>query len=416
MRRQLFNRRTLPLLLLAGALVIATLLYLLRPQPVAVADAEKRWHVAATVITPGTKSPTLPLYGFIESPKTAQISSAVLADVAAVHVLAGQSVAAEQLLIELDQADLAFVVVERQAALDETLALLAQEKQLQIRDEAAQQQEKTLLELAERGVKRAKQLAEQRLGPAAKVDEAERTLAQQQLALNTRNLSINNHPARLQRLNATVSRNQALLAQAQLDIERTQIGAVFAGRIAQVKVAIGDRVQRGSPLLTLYDTSQLELRAQIPNQHVGVLRAALQRGIRLSARAQVDGRPIEFVLDRLAGETARESGGINAFFRLNEAHDGLPLGLFLDIQLTLPAVDNVVAIPFAALYGNNRIYRVIGGRMRPITVTRVGSLNDSSGQDSALIRAPELKLGDQVVLTQLPNAVDGLLVQTTIQP
>ncbi|MCG2635424.1 MAG: HlyD family efflux transporter periplasmic adaptor subunit [Gammaproteobacteria bacterium] len=416
MRQKFLIRRNAPLLLLASALLVTIGLYLLRPQPVPVASSEKRWHVAVRVVEPTTASPTLPLYGFIESPATTRISSAVIADVVAVHALEGTAVAADELVIELDRTELELVVAQRQANLDETIASINQEKELHLRDKTALLQETKLLNLAQRGASRAIQLAEQKLGPAAGVDEAERVLAQQQLAVNNRQLSINNHPARLSRLQAEANRNRALLAQARLDLERTHIRATFAGRIATVDVAIGDRVQVGSPLLTLYDTARLELRTQVPNQYIGQLKTALQNGMALSAWSTIDGQKKRFVLDRLAGEVARESGGASAFFRLVETRDDLPLGQFLDITLILPEVENVVAIPFAALYGNNLIYRVVEERMEALQVRRIGTLRDDQGSDRALVDSPELSPTDLIVVTQLPNAVDGLLVQTITKP
>ncbi len=49
-------------------------------------------------------------------------------------------------------------------------------------------------------------------------------------------------------------------------------------------------------------------------------------------------------------------------------------------------------------------------RLRPVTVERVGELR-REGKDLLLIRSSALRNGQRLLLTQLPNAVEGLLVK-----
>ena len=43
---------------------------------------------------------------------------------------------------------------------------------------------------------------------------------------------------------------------------------------------------------------------------------------------------------------------------------------------------------------------------------RVGDWTSPSGEQLTLVRSAELQSGDQVMTTQLPNAVTGLLVES----
>jgi hypothetical protein len=54
-------------------------------------------------------------------------------------------------------------------------------------------------------------------------------------------------------------------------------------------------------------------------------------------------------------------------------------------------------------------------RLRQVAVTRVGETRDANGGARVLIEAPDLAPGAQVVTTQLPNALDGLLVTVAQQ-
>ena len=49
-------------------------------------------------------------------------------------------------------------------------------------------------------------------------------------------------------------------------------------------------------------------------------------------------------------------------------------------------------------------------RMRAVRVQRVGETDDAEGRARVLVTAPGLVDGTAVVTTQLPNALDGLLV------
>ncbi len=79
--------------------------------------------------------------------------------------------------------------------------------------------------------------------------------------------------------------------------------------------------------------------------------------------------------------------------------------------MDLPDASNSVALPYEAVYGTNRIYRLEGERMRGLNVERVGEQRSPDGGARVLVRGPDLQPGDRIVTTQLPNAMDGLRVK-----
>jgi HlyD family secretion protein len=87
----------------------------------------------------------------------------------------------------------------------------------------------------------------------------------------------------------------------------------------------------------------------------------------------------------------------------------------LKINLQRPLQHNVVAVPFTAIYGNNRIFRLQDGRMKAMEVETVGQYEDEKGKAWMLVRNPELATGVKIVTTHLPNAVDGLKVKPVAQ-
>ena len=88
------------------------------------------------------------------------------------------------------------------------------------------------------------------------------------------------------------------------------------------------------------------------------------------------------------------------------------MGRNLQVKVKLPTQINVAALPPLAIYGQNRIYRIIDQRLEALSIMRVGDWTSPSGEQLTLVRSAELQTGDQVMTTQLPNAVTGLLVET----
>ena len=90
----------------------------------------------------------------------------------------------------------------------------------------------------------------------------------------------------------------------------------------------------------------------------------------------------------------------------------LQQGRLVQLQLQLPEQPGLIALPPEAMYGADKIYRVDqDNRLRLLQVERVGETIIGTGASKVLIRAPGLQPGTIVLATQLPAAVDGLLVK-----
>ncbi|ADE13473.1 efflux transporter, RND family, MFP subunit [Nitrosococcus halophilus Nc 4] len=402
----------LPIIILLASLGIFAGLLQSKPTKPAVDQEETVWRVAVTQVNPSQRRPTLPLYGRIETPRSSKLRAAITADVREVKAKEGDFVSGGQLLVQLDEREAKLELAQRQADLEEIQALIASEKVRHRRDLKALEHEKALLELSRRALERAKTLEQRKLTPRSALDEAQQAAERQALELNTRLLAIDDHQARLAQLEARQLRAQALLVQAKLDLDRTQISSPYTGRIASVAIAAGDRVQAGNDLLEIYDTDALEVRAQIPSGYVGQIRKALAQNEQLQATGTVNGTPLTFLLDRLAGRVEKGSGGVDGLLKLEEAGHTLPLGNFVELQLQLPPVENVVALPFEAIYGLDRVYKLVEGRMRAVAVERIGEYQNQEGQIRVLVKSPQLHQDDRVITTQLPNAMEGLRVET----
>ncbi len=391
-------KRLLPFAILALAIGGFMLLKATRPVPPAITVQERVWHIDTLTVQPSSLRPTLTLYGRIEAPDRVRASSPVSGRVLEVLVRDGQRVQGGQVLARLDPRDL-------EPRLAQARADVEREKVRYRSDQAALAQERRLLELAENALKRAEQIQAQKLGSQANTDQAREQFSRAQLAITQREQAIAEHPARLAQL-------QSKLAEAERDAARGEITAPFAARIGKVEAAAGDQVQPNQTLLTLYPSDAIYLRAKVPAIQSEELRAALQRGEELIATADFGGKLLHARLERLSGEA--DARGVDALLRLDDP-TGVPIGAFVNALLERPVARDVIALPFSALHGGDRVYLVKNGRLEGVTVQRVGEMR-VNGEARVLLRSDRIAPGDTVMITHLPHAIDGLAVISIQRP
>lgn len=397
----------LPLAILALAVGGFAALKASRPKRVAVAPTERVWRVEAITVKPATLSPQLVLYGKVESPMLTRAAAPGVARVSRVLVREGQAVRRGQLLLELDRRDFEPRVVQAQGQVDELMAAMASERMRHAADLDQLEQERRLLELAAADVARFERLRKENFYSQAAVDQSRQALARQMMSLRSRELAIKDHEARMAQLQARLDQARANLEQAQLALRRSRVIAPFDGIVADVQVAEGDQVSNGQALMTLYPSAGLEVRAKIPAPYQDEILNLVRQGRRLQATTQVAGQTLKLELTRLSGRA--DTRGLDAFFRFTQAHDQLRVGSLLTLHLLRAAVEDAIAVPYTALYGGRRVYKVESGRIQAVQVKVLGEL--AGERPMLLISSAGLKRGDQVMTTHLPNAVSGLRVE-----
>lgn len=407
MQKRLF----LPVVILLISVAIFVGLKSSKPEKVSLQPPEKVWRVDTVSVNFQDVSPEITVYGRVETPRLASLNAALVADVTAVNVLEGMDVELGQMLLTLDDADVLLLLDQRRADLAEITAMIASELNRFKRDKSLLDNEKELLQLADNAVVRAKNLEKKKLTSQAFLDDALSVKQRQIVSLKKLNHDLNEHPSRLASLKAKQSRITALLHQAELDLERTVIKAPFSGRIAQLNVAVGERVKVGETLFSIYDFSALEVRAQLPSHIIKQTRTQLDLGQKLTAHAILDEQTVSFELLRLSGEVRADSGGVDGLFRSAERHSTLVLGSFVELSLVLAKQSSVIEVPFTALYGLQKVYRINEGYLQAVAIERVGE-RLINGKTFLLVHSNELQQGDHIISTQLPNAMTGLRVET----
>ena len=379
-----------------------------KPEQATPTVQERVWRVEAEPVELLAASPELELYGQVETPDLLRATASASAWVTQVLVRDGDLVSKGEELLRLDERDFKPRIAQVEAEIADLQAQIASEKNRFETDKLALEQEQRLLGLARDGVTRQQRLKTQKVGAEQALDDAERTEAQQQLAVSQREMGIADHPSRLRALEARLASSRARLAELELEYERATVRAPYDGIVSEVSVTEGDQVSKGEALVRLYAIDGLEIRARVPAPYQDELSIALRRGTPLSAIATIGGEPVSLTLDRLAGEA--DPSGVDALFRVDDHADLLRLGQLLTVHLQRPAHDGVVEVPFRAVYGGGRIYVVKDGRMRGVDVQSLGARAGADGEERLLVRSDELAPGDALVTTHMPNAMEGLRV------
>ncbi len=394
-----------------GFLVTGVVLYLglkaTKPSAQVEQPSEPVFSVRAVSITPQERAPTITLYGRVTTLKRATLTAAVNADVALVPVRPGNRVSANDLLIQLDPAEAQIAFEQAQADLQQADAQLQLERARQKTDLSALSRERRLLTLAESEVSRLTNLQNRNLVSDAQLDATKKNFQLQALSTEQRELTVAQGAARLAQLDAQRQSAEARLRRAELDLQRTSVRAPFAAAVIQVMVSPGDRVAPGQALTEIYDNTALEVRAQIPNRFLHNLRQGLNSAEHLAANIQAGADSWSGALQRLAASGG--GGGVDGYFALDSVD--LEIDTNVTVTMDLPSVPDAVPLPFEAIYDLSRIYRYRDGRLNGITVQRLGDFKADGSAPRILVHSPQLQAGDQIVVTHLPNAVEGLRVQ-----
>lgn len=406
----------LPLLIVAAGVGMFWWLTVTAKPPEPLRPEVRAPAVSVRVAEKVTASPTLRIFGRVEAPTLSVLTAAVEADVLEVAVLEGDAVRRGQALVVLDDVDAALELRQRRAELADIEAQLESDRIKLHSDRSALKTEQALLALQHKAVERAAQLARSKAGSEAALDQARQDEERQRLAVIQRRQSIDDFPARRRQLQARRDRAEAALRRAERARGRTRVAAPFSGRITEVMVSEGERVNLGGQLLQLYDESQLELRAQVPSGYLPALQQALATGRTVSAvvldreRLGRGQEPIELALHRLSAQVEAGRGGIDAFFRARRGRLPVPGGT-LEINLQLPPLDNVVLLSPDSLYGRERIYLVRGDVLQSSPVRRLGRISDGRSEPLLIVDGADFEEGDLILDSRLPQAINGLKVQ-----
>ncbi len=393
---------------IVGAAVLTSVsIFATGPSAAPMPNVEKSWPVSVTAAAPATLTPTFTAFGKLESGRVARLRSDLIAPIEAVLVREGAWVEAGELLVKLDDREARLKVLERNAELKQHEAELASARSRLELEQRSAEHYRSKFRVAQDKLTRHEDLMAKRLIAKGLLDEVTSQANQASIDYRNHERELANLPNEIAAHEAYVARAEAQLAQARLDLDRTRITAPFSGPVIGVFAAPGDHTNLSAPLVEIADASAFEVRVQLPDTYVAQVQQSLAAGSALTATTET-GDTLH--LARVAGHVRSGQTGTDAFFT-PDASTELALGRVFSLNIEMPSQPDLIAIPLQAIYDSRRVYTVEDGeRLVGHDVARVGERETAANGYEILIRAGDIRPGARIVTTQLPKAINGLLV------
>lgn len=214
---------------------------------------------------------------------------------------------------------------------------------------------------------------------------------------------------------------KARLAEAKLQLSRTQVRAPFSGRVIERQVNAGEFVNQNGTLGRVYATDIMDVRlpmTQSDLRQAGLylgFEADYAEGLPVTLSANIAGR-----LQQWDGRITRTDARFDAtsrvlhvyaevrdpFARNNSDQPPLAPGLFVDATIDGPTIGDVVTVPRAALRGQDKVYVAQSDDTLLIRTVEV----QSSERDQVVL-SRGLSGGETVVISPIRGAADGMKIE-----
>jgi RND family efflux transporter MFP subunit len=327
-------------------------------------ESEKTYEFAKgdlAVLAPVELGHVVPISGTLKPVVQAVVKSKVAAEVANVHVQDGERIAAGQVLISLDTADL-------RARYDAQMASVAEMKA--------------------------------RLDLASKNEANNRQLLQQNFISQNAFDAVSN-TAEVARANLKSAEAQAAISQRALN--DAAIRAPFNGIVAKRMVNVGEKVSPDMSVIQVVDLSRMELEAGVPVSEIPGIKVGQEISFTVDgfARRQFQGK-----VERINPSAEAGSRSISVFLSLANPEQALKGGMFATGRLAAQSRGAVNSIPLAALReegGQSYVFVVEQAKIarKPVSAgTRNVDLGMVEIRDG-------LKVGAQVVAVKMEGLKAG---------
>jgi membrane fusion protein (multidrug efflux system) len=337
------------LLLVGGALVPRLLSSRsTEPGPGAASTAPSAVPVEVVTVTPQTLTERLSTTGTIRANEDVELVAEIAGKVAAIHFKEGSRVAENQLLLEIDDTQLA---AERERAAYR-------------------------LSLAERSEERQRRLLEDGLASQEEYD----------FALNELNVL------------------KAELELAEAHLVKTRIRAPFAGIIGLRDVSLGAYLTPQTRIATLQDVNPVKVDFSVPEKYARHVSAGATIQFRTKGSEEVHTGTVVAVEPLVDVET--RSLTVRA---ASPNPDGaLVPGAFADVEIVVRRIENALAVPSRAVIpelGGKKVFVYEGGEAQPRPV-------ETGLRTAEVVEVTEgLEPDDQVIVTAIQRLRPGLPVQ-----
>jgi HlyD family secretion protein len=296
-------------------------------------------------VTQGELRQAVVASGRVRTPQRIEIAAQITGRVIAVETSEGKPLVADQVLLRLDDSELAAALRQAQATLAQSEARLRQlgELGLPTAEQSLRQAEANAVQ-ARKQLERAKELVAKGFYSVAQLDDSRRLLeiaeSQQRSAqLQVGSQQTSGSEAQLAQSNVAQARAAVSVAQARLAY--ATLRAPVAGTVLTRAVEVGDTAQPGKPLLTLAPLGDTELTAQIDEKNLGLL------ALGQSALAAADAYPRErftAVIDYIAPSVDAQRGSVEIRLKVPQAPSYLRHEMTVSIDIAAAQRANALIV------------------------------------------------------------------------
>ncbi len=215
----------------------------------------------------------------------------------------------------------------------------------------------------------------------------------------------------------------ATLAQAELNLARTELKAPFNGRIRQKQVDLGQYLRAGTSIGNLAGTDRAEIHVPLSLDDLRWLQVPSASSTKPGSLAMVylpgdSSNSWQGRIVRSLGEIDPTSRMATAVIAIDDPYQlqkksataDLSNGQFVEIQLFGDKLDSSISIPRSALRNDSQVWIADSDnqlRLRPVEILR--------REKQQLLIKQGVVSGEKLVLTGLSGAADGLLLRPVLQ-
>ncbi|MEM9599671.1 MAG: efflux RND transporter periplasmic adaptor subunit [Pseudomonadota bacterium] len=219
---------------------------------------------------------------------------------------------------------------------------------------------------------------------------------------------------------ASLEAAKARLAEAELQLARTEIRAPFDGRVTERLADAGEFVGMNSQLGQVYATDVMDVRLPLTQNELSQtglylgFEAGGDREIPVTLSADIAGETVEWTgfVARTDSEFDTQSRVLHAYVEVRGAFDDpsvkppLAPGLFVQARLAGRTLDNIVVVPRNALRGQNKVY--VANADNTLSIHTVDVL--SSDRDRVVLGGG-ITPGTSVITSPIRGAADGMPIE-----
>ena len=225
----------------------------------------------------------------------------------------------------------------------------------------------------------------------------------------------------LNQAKAGVQSAEAALYRAQQDLERTKVKANFDALIKTKNVGLGQYVNVGSQVATLYGTDTAEVRLPIPDQQLAYLNLPVQNqpntypDVRLSGIFAGEEKEWFGKLVRTEGVVEESNRLTYLVAQVSDPYglkDGanhetaLRFGTFVKAEIAGQERENLIKLPRQALYYNKQVLSLVDENKIQLVDVKLART-----ESNTIYVSEGLETGQEIIITPVQNPVNGMKVK-----